>query len=172
MLITLSLSPAPCTFLLILLASFPLFFLPNLISNIGFSIFISFSFLFSFASGRLSRTYNFYEEYTGEEVPEDYQYYIDEDENIIYGGWGPADYCPLPRSSSEEEAKAYYAGSCSGEESGIYGSQIIYNEEEEPPDTNEDIASITGEEISDHSFCFLSSLYKPDIDGFDYYRKL
>ena len=121
----------------------------------------------SCSSGRLSRTYNFWDEYEDEDIPPKYQYYED---YPTTGGWGPADYCPLPRSYYEEEAEAYYAGSCSGTESGIYGSQIYYNNKDVPY-TNEDLASITGEEISDQSFCFLSSLHKPDIDfdDFDYY---
>ena len=119
----------------------------------------------SCSSGRLSRTYNFWDEYEDGDIPSEYQYYED---YPTTGGWGPADYCPLPRSYYEEEAEAYYAGSCSGTESGIYGSQIYYNNKDDP-DTNKDLASITGEEISDQSFCFLSSLYKPDIDDFDYY---
>jgi len=119
----------------------------------------------SCSSGRLSRTYNFWDEYEDGEIPPEYQYYED---YPTTGGWGPADYCPLPRSYYEEEAEAYYAGSCSGTESGIYGSQIYYNEDYDFA-TNKDLVSITGEEISDQSFCFLSSLYKPDIDDFDYY---
>jgi len=119
----------------------------------------------SCSSGRLSRTYNIL--YPYKSLPKDYQYFEDK----TLGGWGPADYCPLPGSYEEEEYEAYYVGICSGKETGYYGSQIFYDEDYYY-ETNEEMESITGEEISDHSFCFLSSLFKEDIDYVDFYSSV
>ena len=121
----------------------------------------------SCSSGRLSRTYNILWPYEG--LPSEYQYFEDE----TLGGWGPADYCPLPGTHPEEEVEAYYVGICSAEDNGYYGSFITYdNDDDEYYETNKEMESITGEEISDHSFCFLSSLFKNDIDFVDFYSSV
>ena len=120
----------------------------------------------SCSSGRISRAYNTLYSF-GEPLPMDYQYFKDE----TVGGWGAADYCPLPGSSLDEEVDAYYPGICSNTETGIYGSQIFYDDEDDFY-ANAELAQITGEVISNQSFCFLSSLYQNDIDEVDKFSKV
>ena len=123
----------------------------------------------SCSSGRISRTYNTLWEYE-ENLPKDYRYFPWP--NI--GGWGAADYCPLPGSALEEEVDVYYPGICSKGESGVYGSQIAYglSEDNYAFYTNKELAEFTGEEISETSFCFLSSLFKNDFIDKDKYSSV
>ena len=121
----------------------------------------------SCSSGRLTRMYSVWRLY--DDIPEEYQY----NENNDYGGWGAADYCPVPTYDSWEENKINYSGICSKKEGGIYGSKIAYTNSNGRLSyfLSKDIVDLTGEEISDNSFCFLSSLYKDNIDRVEYYSK-
>jgi hypothetical protein len=74
----------------------------------------------SCSSGRLSRTYNLW--WIFDNIPKEFRYR----ENRDSGGWGAADYCPVPSNDIVEENDAYYTGSCFGKEIGEYGSQIAY----------------------------------------------
>ena len=123
----------------------------------------------SCSSGRISRTYNVLWVYY-DPLPKEYQYF----KNNSIGGWGAADYCPLPSSSFEEEENAYYPGLCSGKEAGFYGSLVAYSisEDNYTSYTNKEISTLTGEEISEESFCFLSSLFKNDINDVDKYSNV
>ena len=107
----------------------------------------------SCSSGRQSRTYNaFYP--PNEVVPDEYFYF--KEYNVT--GYLPADYCPIPQSFYEEEENRYYVGHCSkkGDET-KYGTMInVY-------DNN--FRKYIGEVLSDHSFCFLSSLAKNDLSS-------
>ena len=107
----------------------------------------------SCSSGRQSRTYNYFLKI--EEIPEVYRYFKGTD----IGGYEPADYCPVPLKYIEEENLAYYSGHCSTKGKGFYGSLLEY-----PINpfnsTSGALAASTGEVLSDHSFCFLSSLSK------------
>ena len=121
----------------------------------------------SCSSGRLSRTYNAWLNYT--EIPDEYQY------NKIknFGGWYSADYCPVPMNNFFEDYNTYYEGLCSGQEAGLYGFNIIYYYSAENNSlesyTNKELSEITGEELSNQSFCFLSSLFKNNINEVEYY---
>ena len=123
----------------------------------------------SCSSGRLSRTYNSWSEYE-EEIPEEYQYF--EGSNTTTGYYF-TDGCPVPLSDYYEENDVYFSGSCSRKEGGAYGSNIWYMDSEGNPNfyLSKDIAELTGEEMSEHSFCFLSSLYKNNIDNVEYYTQ-
>ena len=106
----------------------------------------------SCSSGRQSRTYNAYWNMPG--LPKKYQYF----ENPNITGYQPADYCPVPLKFQDEEDKSYFAGHCSIIGSGGYGSMI------RNPDgsfaNSQSMLKYTGENYSDHSFCYLSSLVK------------
>ena len=132
------------------------------------SIYSDFEIDASCSSGRLSRTYNMFWEY--ESLPKEYQYFSEPG----IGGWGAADYCPLPGNHYEEEIDVYYPGICSGEESGVYGAQIPYPTSDDNIEyyTNEELSPLTGEEISDESFCFLSSLIRNDISDIENYSSV
>ena len=123
----------------------------------------------SCTSGRLSRMYNIWWYYK-KDIPEEYQYY---NGNIYMGGWSAADFCPVPTPDIYEEAEMNYPGMCSGKEGGVYGSYIEYTKSDGTFEyyLNKDIAELTGEEISEHSFCFLSSLYKNNILDAKYYSQ-
>ena len=103
--------------------------------------------------GRQSRTYNAIWSY--DSIPEEYQYFG----SAEYGGYSPADFCPVPVKYSEEEEKVNFSGQCSVKGSGEYGSKIKYSSEYISP-LSKNMIAITGETLSDHSFCFLSSLTK------------
>ena len=129
----------------------------------------------SCSSGRLSRTYNYFSTYSN--LPTYYQYF----ENETYGGYGPADYCPVPRHIENEEQLNYYSGSCSKLGDGNYGSFIFYEEEWKEGNSNytrtrcynnSNLERLTGEKYSDHSFCFLSSLSKKTEEKFEIYDKI
>ena len=121
----------------------------------------------SCSSGRLTRMYSVWREY--DDIPEEYQY----NENNDYGGWGAADYCPVPVYDFKEEVEINYSGICSRKEGGVYGSKIAYFNSDGSVKyyLSKDIVDKTGEEISDNSFCFLSSLYKNNIQNVEYYSK-
>ena len=118
----------------------------------------------SCSSGRQSRTY--YAWWVYKNLVTDYPHYI-YFENQEYGGFGPADFCPVAQSMPQEESSAHYTGQCNKKGNGGYGIHIYY------PDyknySSQSLQSITGETYSDHSFCFLSSLFKENINNVDYY---
>ena len=121
----------------------------------------------SCSSGRQSRTY--YAWWIWEQIPSEYQYF----ENITYGGWPSADFCPVSLSDSSEEENGYYIGHCSSKGSGEYGTQITYSVNGHYTyNKSEELYSITGETYSDHSYCFLSSLAKNNINNINYYSKV
>ena len=120
----------------------------------------------SCSSGRLTRMYSVWRLYG--DIPEEYQYNEDND----YGGWSAADYCPVPVYDFSEENKINYSGICSRNEGGVYGSKIAYIKDGGVKYyLSKNIADKTGEEISENSFCFLSSLYKNNIQDVEYYSK-
>jgi len=117
----------------------------------------------SCTSARVGRAYNFLSEYSN--LPTEYQYF----QNNKYGGFGPADYCPVPRQFDNEKKLNYYSGSCSELGDGAYGSSIGYYETWKEGNltfrgnryyNNSFLEKMTGEKYSDHSFCYLSSLIK------------
>ena len=109
----------------------------------------------SCSSGRQSRTYNAW--YMNDTVPEIYQYF----ENPKILGYEPADFCPIPLSFQEEEELSYFTGHCSIVGSGGYGTQIRYDGTTIDPKSGK-LLDYTGEQFTDHSFCYLSSLTKND----------
>ena len=116
----------------------------------------------SCSSGRQSRTYNYLVKYQKNSIPEKYQYFSDPET----GGWSAADYCPVSLVDKYNEGKnIYYVGHCSEKGSGEYGQSIPYKKGKEEYNyyASEDIMSITGEVLSDHSFCVLSSLKLKNI---------
>ena len=110
----------------------------------------------SCSPGRQSRTYSAFWLY--DEIPEEYQYFGSE----TVGGYSPADFCPIPTKNSTEEEKTNFAGHCSIKGSGEYGSQLVYNSEYISP-LSKNMIPVTGENLTDHSFCFLSSLTKTNL---------
>ena len=125
----------------------------------------------SCTSGRQSRTYHAWWIY--DNLPYYYQYF----QNERYGGFSPADYCPVARELSSENENSYYTGHCSSLGNGGYGTRIIYREIETIENdthimtqtnrkyyTSELLSSITGETYSDHSFCYQSCLIRNDLE--------
>ena len=110
----------------------------------------------SCSPGRQSRTYSAFWHYS--DIPEEYQYFESND----VGGYSPADYCPIAIKYSEEEEKTNFAGHCSKKGSGEYGSKIVYSSNYISP-LSKNMIPVTGETLSDHSFCFLSSLTKNSL---------
>jgi len=116
----------------------------------------------SCSSGRLGRAYNFFSTYKN--LTTNYQYFKYKE----YGGYRPADYCPVPSQFSIEQKINYYSGRCSKLGDGTYGSYIDYWEKRKEGEegeikrfyNNSILEKITGEKYSDHSFCYLSSLIK------------
>ena len=119
----------------------------------------------SCSSGRQSRTYHAW--WLWGYIPEYYQYFEDK----RYGGWPSADFCPVSQSHFSENENGYCIGHCSKKGSGEYGSQITYEVSNGVLTYNksEELYSITGEEYSDHSYCFLSSLTKKNVENIEYY---
>ena len=110
----------------------------------------------SCTSGRQSRTYNaFFQAEEEDYIPEEYRYFADP-KTLAYE---PADFCPVPLKYQEEEDKAYFSGHCSTKGSGYYGSILPY-QSDTFDGTSQALAKITGEKLTNHSFCFLSSLAK------------
>ena len=124
----------------------------------------------SCSSGRQSRTYNLLWRYT-DTIPKDFQYY--NQKNL--GGFSAADYCPVSESHpDEEEVNSHYVGHCSNKGSGEYGSLIAhYNSNTNTTShyKSSDLKSILGEEYSDNSFCYLSSLVKKTKSNYEFYSK-
>ena len=99
-----------------------------------------------------------------------YQYFSNE----RYGGFSPADFCPVSMAYPDESENAYYTGQCSFKGNGGYGTRIIYNETQKITInethyqikssnvyyTSEMLKLTLGETYSDHSFCYQSSLVK------------
>ena len=75
----------------------------------------------SCSSGRQSRTYYAWRLYYN--LQTNYPYYV-YFENPNYGGFGPADFCPVAQSISNEETTAHYTGQCNKKGNGGYG--LIY----------------------------------------------
>ena len=109
------------------------------------------------SSGRQSRTYKLF--YLVSDLPEAYRYF----ENPEMAVYLPADYCPVSLIIPEEENLAHYSGHCSQKGQGYYGSKLNYLTDNFDG-KGETLIESTGEKFSDHSFCFLSSLYK-DFDS-------
>ena len=107
-------------------------------------------------------------------MPNYYKYF----KNEKYGGFSPADYCPVSMALSTESENAYYTGHCSLKGNGGYGTRIGYQAKKTTRlnathsyittyyyyNTSEELYSITGETYSDHSFCYQSSLIKQNVD--------
>ena len=111
----------------------------------------------SCSSGRQSRTYNYLFENKQDITTKEYQYFS----NPKAGGWAAADYCPVHLNDiNDRNNNNYYVGHCSEKGSGEYGIKIPYKKGKEEYNyyKSEEIASITGEVLSDISFCVLSSL--------------
>ena len=119
------------------------------------------------SSGRQSRTY--YAWWLYDNLATDYPYYI-YFEDQRYGGFGPADFCPVAQRMPSEESTARYTGQCNKKGNGGYGTNIYYSDYKNY--TSENLQSITGETYSDHSFCFLSSLFKENIEKAEYYSSV
>ena len=110
----------------------------------------------SCTSGRQSRAYHAWWVY--DNLPNYYKYF----ENEKYGGFSPADYCPVSQALSAESENAYYTGHCSLKGNGGYGTRIYYlatkitrlNETHSYKttfsyyNTSEELYSITGETYS------------------------
>ena len=125
----------------------------------------------SCTSGRQSRTYFAWWLY--DNLPSYYQYFSEPE----YGGFSPADYCPVSMPLSSESQNAYYTGHCSLKGNGEYGTGIAYRVKETTDNgthiitatkrynyTSESLSGITGETNSDHSFCYQSSLIRNDFN--------
>ena len=126
----------------------------------------------SCSSGRLSRTYHYFGNYTKEPIPQEYQYFG----SSTKGGYAPADYCPVSRGILNESKIAYYVGSCNTKGTGDYGMQILYHTQEVIKNSTHtttkyphyynksgDIVDITGESLSEQSFCYQSTLLKDGL---------
>ena len=109
----------------------------------------------SCSSGRQSRTYNYFYEIELEQIPEEYRYYTETNK----GGYQPADFCPVPIKIQDEEDLAYYSGHCFEKGKKYFGSMLSYHLPT-IDGKSEALIEATGEVLSDHSFCFLSSLTK------------
>ena len=107
----------------------------------------------SCSSGRQSRTYNLIYYYNN--ISEPFQYYLNEK----WGGWDHADYCPVPKEGDGLITDKYYLGHCF-KGTGDYGSRIRYDNSSHFIYSNQMLKTMTGETLSDHSYCILSSLFK------------
>ena len=113
----------------------------------------------SCSSGRQSRTY--YAWWIYDDIPSQYQYFS----NKKYGGFVAADFCPVSREIKEENDNSYYIGHCSLKGSGQYGTKIKYRGSRNYYYyTSNEAKSYTGETLSDHSFCYQSTLVKNGIN--------
>ena len=109
----------------------------------------------SCSSGRQSRAYKAW--YTASNVPEEYQYFDDPD----IAGFEPADYCPVPMKYPTEEELSYYVGHCSNIGSLEYGSKLYYLGYSKY--SSKETIKYTGELLTPHSFCYLSSLSTDEV---------
>ena len=126
----------------------------------------------SCSSGRQSRTYYAWWEYNN--LTEYYRYF----ENEKYGGFSPADFCPVAMEHFDENINSYYTGHCSLKGNGGYGTHILYNGGIKWIDQtsyqivtfsnkSEELYFLTGETNSEHSFCYQSTLIKNE-QNYDY----
>ena len=123
----------------------------------------------SCSSGRQSRTYKAWYE-APEDLPNEYNYF----QNNI-AGYEPADFCPIFLKDDDEENISFYSGHCSKKGSGIYGNTLQYLDYGEYTTFNsssEALANKTGEVLSDHSFCFLSSIVNPSYQDSEFISKI
>ena len=110
----------------------------------------------SCSSGRQSRGYYSFWSRPVNKYPDNPNYLNREN----YGGLPPADFCPVLESPTTELNLNYYVGHCSEKGSGEYG---FYLKNRDPNfNTSQEMQLLTGEEYSNHSFCFLSSLIKKE----------
>ena len=125
----------------------------------------------SCSSGRQSRAYHFISDYTdsGIVIPPEYQYFSNEN----FGGRASTDFCPVSQENYEESKNRYFVGHCSKKGSGDYGTFINYldSNNQKISNNNGDLASLTGETYSDHSFCVLSSLILNNTENSQLYSK-
>ena len=121
----------------------------------------------SCSSGRQSRTYFAWWIYP--DLSKDYSYYVYFSNNT-YGGFGPADFCPVAQYMSDEESEGFYVGQCNNKGNEGYGESIYYDDGK--TFSSGSLSSITGEVYSDHSFCFLSSLFKEETENVEYYSSI
>ena len=123
-------------------------------------------------SGRLSRAYRYLSQLA--DIPEEYQYFP----SNTTGGFAPSDYCPI--SNTITINTNIFSSSCSDLGDGKYGKYIYYPEERKEGNyiiteyksyNSSQLANITGEKNSDHSFCYLSSLIKKTEEKYEVYHK-
>ena len=113
----------------------------------------------SCSSGRQSRAYHSLS--INLNIPEEFQYY----RWTFVGGYSSADYCPVSLGEiSDESQNRYYLGHCSDKKgSDVYGRNIFYKIDNDNYYFKSGLISfITGEVLSENSFCALSSLKKTD----------
>ena len=123
-------------------------------------------------SGRLGKGYHYLDTLTTINN-KDYLYY-----GNAKGGYGDAEYCPVNRGDTAELKIDYYVGNCNSLGSnGSFGNKLKYFKGFEYVGTNMQVnlASyadqyldiLNGQTYSDHSFCYLSSLFNnsPMKDG-------
>ena len=124
----------------------------------------------SCSSGRLSRAYHYFTYYS--EIPSAFQYFDDSSK----GGFTSADYCPVSRGILNESDISHYVGSCNTKGTGEYGMRILYHAQEYIKNKTHtttrhftyynksgDIVDITGESLSEQSFCYQSTLLKDGL---------
>ena len=115
----------------------------------------------SCSSGRLSRTYNNYFKYSQSDISF-YREFEDNNNNILGGKTKNADYCFGFNNNEDESKNNIFVGNCKIG-SGIYGSEIIFNDNNKYK--NSDFENKLFESYSNNSFCILSEAYpKNDID--------
>jgi len=107
----------------------------------------------SCSSGRQSRTYKIFDQIP--DIPEEYIYFA----NREITGYPPADYCPIFQNIVHEEENSYFSSHCSEIGGDSYGFALDY-QINNFDSTSGALIGKTGESLSDHSFCFLSSLTK------------
>ena len=120
------------------------------------------------SSGRQSRAYHVLYEYDA--IPEHYQYY----ERTNLGGRPSADYCPVSQEDIDEAGRSFYVGHCSIKGNGEFGSLIMHYRQNGVNiyySTNGELASITGENNSEISFCVLSSLISKSVGNSEIHSK-
>ena len=113
----------------------------------------------SCTSGRQSRGYYAFWIRKIEDYPTNPNYL-----NITdYGGFPSADFCPILEIPTFEKNYNYYVGHCSEMGSGEYG--LFLKKYRLNFNTNQEMKLLTGETYSNHSFCFLSSLLKKELNN-------
>ena len=122
----------------------------------------------SCSSGRQSRAYHCLIDYNYD-IPKEYRYFNLKNR----GGQFFADYCPISVYLNEEQKNIYNTGRCSKIGGDNYGSFIPYkysgsNIKYYPSGT---LTSITGETLSENSFCVLSSLISKKVSNYNIYSK-